>query len=115
MTVSDKNINFLDTINELDLSPLFDLLELLNLPLIPASLTNKTTNYIEQMARVKRILGLDIFFGFQIMSDPRNNSRNVIYFNTPEHSSPFPRYFYFEFLNYYFQALIVCIISIFIY
>ncbi|XP_025262790.1 endothelin-converting enzyme homolog isoform X2 [Camponotus floridanus] len=78
------------TINELNLSPLFDLLELLNLPLIPAALTNKTTNYIEQMARVKRILGLDIFFGFKIMTDPRNNSRNLIYFDTPEHFSPFP-------------------------
>lgn len=98
MNVSYKNINFLDTINELDLSPLFDLLELLNLPLIPAAVTNKTTNYVEQMARVKKILGLDIFFGFRVMSDPRNNSRNLIYFDTPDHYSPFPRYYYFEFL-----------------
>ncbi|XP_050462016.1 endothelin-converting enzyme homolog [Cataglyphis hispanica] len=78
------------TINELDLSPLFNLLKLLNLPLIPAAFTNETTNYVEQMARVKRILGLDIFFGLKIMSDPRNNSNNVIYFDTPDHTSPFP-------------------------
>ncbi|KAM0727351.1 Neprilysin-1 [Formica fusca] len=78
------------TINELDLFPLFDLLELLNLPLIPAAFTNETTNYVEQMARVKRILGLDIFFGFRIMSDPRNHSNNLIYFDTPDHSNPFP-------------------------
>lgn len=93
----------LGTINELDLFPLFDLLELLNLPLIPAAFTNETTNYVEQMARVKRILGLDIFFGFRIMSDPRNHSNNLIYFDTPDHSNPFPRYIYFylKFLNYY--------------
>lgn len=78
------------TLNELNLSPLFDLLELLNLPLIPAALSNETTNYIEQMAKVKRILGIDIFFGIKITSDPRNNTRNVIYFDTPDHSSPFP-------------------------
>ncbi|XP_020284436.1 endothelin-converting enzyme 1-like isoform X2 [Pseudomyrmex gracilis] len=78
------------SMNELDLSPLIDLLELLNLPMIPAALTNKTDNYIEQSAKVKRILGRDIFFGFDIMPDPRNNSRNVLYLDVPEQGSPFP-------------------------
>lgn len=78
--------------NELDLSPLIDLLELLDLPMIPAALTNKTVNYIEQSAKVKRILGRDIFFGFDIMPDPRNNSRNVLYLDVPEEGSPFPRH-----------------------
>ncbi|XP_029165172.1 neprilysin-1-like [Nylanderia fulva] len=78
------------TLNELNLSPLYDLLELLNLPVIPAGLTNETTNYIQLMAKVKRILGIDVFFGIEVASDPKNNTRNVIYFDTPSHSSPFP-------------------------
>jgi len=78
--------------DELDLFPLFDLLESLNLPMIPAVLTNKTTNYIEQIASVKRNIGRDIFFGMDMMPDPRNNSRYVIAFDVPIHSSPFLRY-----------------------
>ncbi|XP_012215455.1 endothelin-converting enzyme homolog isoform X2 [Linepithema humile] len=75
--------------DELGLFPLFDLLESLNLPMIPAALTNKTTNYIEQIANVKRNIGRDIFFGTDIMQDPRNNSRYMIVFDVPIHSSPF--------------------------
>ncbi|EZA60937.1 Neprilysin-1 [Ooceraea biroi] len=77
--------------NELGLSSLYDLLGLLNIPVIPASLTNVTSNYIEQIARVKKILGQDIFFGFGIMPDLKNNSRNIIAFYPPELDSPFPR------------------------
>ncbi|KAL0121382.1 hypothetical protein PUN28_006713 [Cardiocondyla obscurior] len=78
------------TMNELSLSPLFDLLEMLNLPTIPAILTNKTTNYIELLARIERILGYDIFFGFDVMTDPRNKSKNVIFIHLPDHTNPFP-------------------------
>ncbi|KAL6254536.1 hypothetical protein P5V15_014589 [Pogonomyrmex californicus] len=76
------------TINELNLSPMFDLLELLNIPLFPG--IHNETNYIEQIARIKRILGYDVFFGFDVMSDPKNNSRNVLYLHLPDHSNPFP-------------------------
>ncbi|KYM86538.1 Neprilysin-2, partial [Atta colombica] len=76
------------TVNELDLSPLFDLLKLLNLPMIPF-VTNKTTNYVKQLASVKRILGLDIFFGFEVIPDPKNKSKNVLFFHFPIRSYPF--------------------------
>ncbi|XP_012536984.1 endothelin-converting enzyme homolog [Monomorium pharaonis] len=78
------------TMNELNLSPLFDLLELLNLPVIPARDINKTTNYIEQLARIKKVLNYDIFFGLDVMPDLKNKSKNVISFDLPDHSSPFP-------------------------
>lgn len=78
--------------DELSLSPLYSLLELLNIPAMPAALTNTTNNYIEQMARIKRILDQDIFFGFGIMPDLRNRSRNIIAFYLPELDSPFPRF-----------------------
>jgi len=81
----------LDAMNELGLSSLYGLLELLNIPAIPASLTNITSNFIEQMARVKRILGQDIFFGFGIMPDVRNHSKNVMVLYPSELDSPFPR------------------------
>lgn len=78
--------------NEIGLSSLYGLLESLNIPAMPAALTNITSNYIEQIARVKRILGQDVFFGFGIMPDLRNRSRNVIAFYPPDLSSPFPRF-----------------------
>jgi len=81
-------------VNELDLSPLFDLLKLLNLPMIPF-VTNKTTNYVKQLASVKRILGLDIFFGFEVIPDPKNKSKNVLFFHFPIRSYPFLAYVYF--------------------
>ncbi|KAH0948488.1 hypothetical protein HN011_002589 [Eciton burchellii] len=77
--------------NELGLSSLYGLLELLNIPAIPAAFTNITSNYIEQIARVKRILGQDIFFGFEIMPDLKNRSKNVMVLYPSELDSPFPR------------------------
>ncbi|KAK2582464.1 hypothetical protein KPH14_004770 [Odynerus spinipes] len=80
----------IEAMNELGLSPLFELLETLNLPPTPAALTKKTRNYIEQMARIKRILGMDVLFGLDVLPDPRNRSKNVILLDTPITSSPFP-------------------------
>ncbi|XP_043520500.1 neprilysin-11-like isoform X1 [Frieseomelitta varia] len=77
-------------INELGLEPLFDLLEQLNLPRVPAALTKKTNGYIEQIAKVKKLLGRDVFFGFDIVPDPRNTSNNVMLFDTPIMSNPLP-------------------------
>ena len=71
--------------------PLLSLLEELDLPQIPASFTKKTTGFVHQMAKVKRILGVDLFFGMDIYPDPRNNTRNVIMFDTPTTESPFPK------------------------
>ncbi|XP_029037106.2 endothelin-converting enzyme homolog [Osmia bicornis bicornis] len=78
------------SMDELGVAPLFDLLEELNLPSIPAAFTKKTTDYIEQMARVKKVLGRDIFFGFDIIPDPRNTSNNIMVLDTPITSSPLP-------------------------
>lgn len=89
-TISEHSRFPTEAMNDLDLSPLVDLLTMLDIPLIPAMFTNKTGNYIEQMANMKRILGRDLFFGLEIMADPRNKSRNVIFLDTPETSSPFP-------------------------
>ncbi|XP_011694641.1 PREDICTED: endothelin-converting enzyme-like 1 [Wasmannia auropunctata] len=81
------------TIYELNLSPLFNLLELLNLPMMPALITNKTSNYIEQLASVKRNLGYDVFFGVDVGPDPKNKSNNIIFFHYPiYHSNPFPTF-----------------------
>ncbi|CAK9811556.1 Nep1 [Anthophora quadrimaculata] len=77
-------------VDELGLTPLFQLLEELNLPPIPAVFTRQTTNYIKQLAMVKKVLGRDIFFGFDVIPDPRNTSNNVMVFDLPITSSPLP-------------------------
>ncbi|KAI4487997.1 hypothetical protein M0804_004845 [Polistes exclamans] len=80
-----------ESMDKLGLSPLFELLELLNLPSTPAAITKETRNYIDQMARVKRILGRDVLIGLDVLPDPRNGSKNVIFLDTPIMGSPFPR------------------------
>lgn len=81
-----------EAMDDLDLSPLFDLLTLLGIPRIPASLTNKTGNYIQQMANVKKVMGADIFIGVEVLPDPRNRSRNVIFLDTASLSCCFGTY-----------------------
>ncbi|XP_024945787.1 neprilysin-1 isoform X2 [Cephus cinctus] len=85
-----ESCNDVDSMNSLGLSPLFDLLEDLGLPRIPAAFSGGTGNFLVQMARVKKKLGRDIFFGLEIYLDPRNKSRNVIILDTPDTSSPLP-------------------------
>ncbi|XP_032667048.1 neprilysin-11 isoform X2 [Odontomachus brunneus] len=77
-------------INELDLSPLFNVLTLLDIPLIPAMLSNKTGDFIQQLANVKRVMGADIFIGLEVMPDPRNRSKNVIFLDTSLMACHFP-------------------------
>ncbi|XP_076683481.1 M13 family metallopeptidase neprilysin 5 [Andrena cerasifolii] len=77
-------------VDDLGLTPLFQLLEDLHLPMIPAAFTKKTSGYIEQMARVKKVLGRDVFFGFDVIPDPRNTSNNIMLIDTPITSSPLP-------------------------
>lgn len=86
------NFGFIEAIEALGLAPLFKLLEDLGLPSIPAAFSKETTNYIEQLAKVKRILGRDIFFGLDVIPDPRNTSNNIMLLDTPITSSPLPKY-----------------------
>ncbi|XP_078049259.1 M13 family metallopeptidase neprilysin 5 [Augochlora pura] len=79
-----------DSVDELGLAPLFDLLKTLNLPAIPSAFTKKTGSYIEQMARVKKVLGRDVFFGFDVIPDPRNTTNNIMLLDTPIMSNPLP-------------------------
>ena len=46
------------------------------------------------MAKVKKILWTDVFFGLYIYADPRDNRKNVIILDVPERDNPFPRYLY---------------------
>ncbi|XP_006610149.1 neprilysin-4-like isoform X1 [Apis dorsata] len=76
--------------NELGLTPLFDVLKELSLPPVPAAITKKTSDYIEQIARVKKVLGKDVFFRFDIIPDPRNSSENVMFLDTLIINNPLP-------------------------
>lgn len=76
--------------NELGLTPLFDVLKELSLPPVPAAITKKTSDYIEQIARVKKVLGKDVFFRFDIIPDPRNTSNNIMFFDTLILDNPLP-------------------------
>lgn len=77
--------------NELGLTPLFDVLKELSLPPVPAAITKKTSDYIEQIARVKKVLGKDVFFRFDIIPDPRNTSNNIMFFDTLILDNPLPK------------------------
>lgn len=81
-----------DARDELGLSPLFDLLDELSLPHVPAAVTKNTSDFVLQMAKVKRVLWTDVFFGTYISADPRDSSKNVIVIDLPERENPFPRY-----------------------
>lgn len=86
------NSIFSDAVDDLGLAPLFNLLNTLNLPPIPAAFTKKAGDYIEQLASVKKVLGRDVFFGFDVIPDPRNTDNNIMLFDTPVTSSPLPKY-----------------------
>ncbi|XP_058792667.1 endothelin-converting enzyme homolog isoform X2 [Phymastichus coffea] len=76
--------------NELGLTPLFDLLDELSLPQIPSLITKNTSDFIVQMAKVKRVLWSDVFFGTYIYADPEDTSKNIIVLDLPDRDSPFP-------------------------
>ncbi|XP_020709733.2 neprilysin-1 isoform X2 [Athalia rosae] len=78
------------TLNDLGLLPLQRLLEHLDLPEIPAIFSGTTGNYMGQLARVKRTLGKDIFFGLDIFPDPKNKTRNIMMLGAPSTTSPLP-------------------------
>ncbi|KAG7197330.1 hypothetical protein KM043_018444 [Ampulex compressa] len=85
-----KSCSDVSAMNALGVTTLFDLLEELSLPKLPALLTKKTGNYIEQMVNIKRILGADIFFSIDILQDPRNKSNNIMLIDVPSLGSPLP-------------------------
>lgn len=91
-----KIIFFSESIYEAGLKPLQNLLTTLKLPQVPVALTKNNvdnSNYLVQLARLKKHLGKDLFFGAEVYSDPRNNSRNVIILDVPDTESVLPRYF----------------------
>ena len=71
--------------------PLLSLLKELDLPQIPAAFTKKTSDFVRQMARIKRVLGKDVFFGLDVYPDPRNRNRNVMILDIPTTETPFPK------------------------
>lgn len=50
----------------------------------------KNFDWIETIAKIKRTIGLDVLFGFDIFPDPTNKTRNRIVLGTPEPSSVLP-------------------------
>ncbi|XP_046487451.1 endothelin-converting enzyme homolog isoform X1 [Neodiprion pinetum] len=79
------------SLNSLGLWPLRNLLEELDLPEIPALFSGTPGNITSQLARLKKTLGKDVFFGLDVIPDPKNNSRNIILLGMPYTSSPLPR------------------------
>lgn len=89
--VLNKTYFISESLNALGLMPLLNLLKELDLPQIPAAFTKETTDFVRQMARVKRVLGKDVFFGLDVYPDPRNRTRNVMILDIPITETPFPK------------------------
>lgn len=81
----------LESQNDLGLGPLFDLLDELSLPHVPSMITKNTSDFIVQMAKVKRVLWSDVFFGTYVFSDPEDTTKSVIVLDLPDRDSPFPK------------------------
>ncbi|CAB0041351.1 unnamed protein product [Trichogramma brassicae] len=85
---------------KLGLKPLFDLLAELKLPRVPAAIKPRqkgdeddddyNDDFVKQMARVKRMLWSDAFFGLQVYADPRDNRQKLLAFDLPDRDTPFP-------------------------
>ena len=86
------NFLFTETWDELGLYPIYSLLEELSLPQIPPLFTNVKSNYVIQLAKIKRILGSDLFFGAFVDLNPKNSKQNIVILGPPQEDDPFPRY-----------------------
>ncbi|XP_014225876.1 neprilysin-1-like [Trichogramma pretiosum] len=84
---------------KLGLEPLFDLLAELKLPRVPAAIKPRqksdgddddNDDFVKQMARVKKMLWSDAFFGLQVYADPRDNRQKLLAFDLPDRDTPFP-------------------------
>lgn len=85
------------------LQPVIDYLRLFHLPEFPSLIDdshNKNNNeesrksvqfdWIRSIAEIKRTIGMDIIFGFDIFPDPSNRTRNRIVIGAAEMDSVFP-------------------------
>ncbi|XP_057329161.1 neprilysin-4-like [Microplitis mediator] len=77
-------------LDALELTPLLNLLEDLGLSQIPAALGQKTGDFIKIVARARKILGEEIFIGFDVIPDPRNGSRKIILLDVPSMMGSLP-------------------------
>lgn len=81
--------------DSLGLQPIIDYLRLFHLPSFP-SIVKKQKNgshefrWVTSIAEIKRTIGLDVVFGFDIFPDPANRTRNRIVLGTPETNSVLP-------------------------
>lgn len=81
------------------LQPVIDYLRLFHLPEYP-SLIDKQINddaqkpfefdWIRSIAEIKRTIGMDILFGFDIFPDPSNRTNNRIVIGAPEADAVLP-------------------------
>lgn len=84
------------------LKPILKVLESLNLPQIPTYVNitedfdyeSYNFDWLEAVIKVKTILGMDIFIGFDIFTDPKNSSTYRLVMGSPETTNPFPRFVY---------------------
>ncbi|XP_055614410.1 neprilysin-1-like [Uranotaenia lowii] len=77
--------------------PVFDMLKQLDLPSYPTILNVTKVDYegysfdwVQSLARVEQLLGLDIMFGFEITPDPRDRDFNRLVLGSPETNSDLP-------------------------
>uniref|UniRef100_A0ABD2VXA0 Peptidase M13 N-terminal domain-containing protein n=1 Tax=Trichogramma kaykai TaxID=54128 RepID=A0ABD2VXA0_9HYME len=75
---------------KLGLQPLFDLLNKLNLPRVPAMIEPEQSssdqgedNFVKSMARVRKLLGIDAFFILDVKRDSRDKRKNLLRFAPP--------------------------------
>lgn len=83
------------------LQPVIDYLRMFHLPEFPSFIDDKNNHndenrkpfefdWIRSIAEIKRTIGMDILFGFDIFPDPSNRTRNRIVIGAPEADSVLP-------------------------
>lgn len=83
----------------LGLTPVTEYLDSFQLPSYPSILNEITNNnadpnrkfdWVQSIAMIKRVFGIDILIGFDIFPDPANRTRNRIVLGTPETETVLP-------------------------
>ena len=83
------------------LQPVIDYLRIFHLPEFPTFIDEKNGNneenhdsfkfdWIRSIADIKRTIGMDILFGFDIFPDPSNRTRNRIVIGAPDTNTVLP-------------------------
>uniref|UniRef100_A0A8W7K8Z3 Uncharacterized protein n=1 Tax=Anopheles albimanus TaxID=7167 RepID=A0A8W7K8Z3_ANOAL len=91
----------LSAMDRLGYEPVFKYLKHLHLPPYPSILNvTNTTNepnfdgygfdWIRSLAKIKRMLGMDVFIGFDVYPDPQHRDYNRLVLGTPESGSDLP-------------------------